>query len=103
VVVRLALDTGATRTLINWDPLVFIGYDPGAIGSRVEVTTGSGLEFVPEISVRSVRALQRERGDFALLCHTLPPSATVDGVLGLDFTRGRRLIVDFRAAAVSLE
>lgn len=103
VVVRLALDTGATRTLINWDPLVFIGYDPAAIGPRVEVTTGSGVEFVPEIAVRSVRALQQTRANFPLLCHTLPPSATVDGVLGLDFMRGHRLIVDFGAAAVMLE
>jgi hypothetical protein len=103
VVVRLALDTGATRTLVNWDPLVFIGYDPAAIGPRVEVTTGSGVEFVPELSVRSIRALQHARTDFALLCHTLPPSATVDGVLGLDFMRGHRLVVDFRAATVILE
>jgi hypothetical protein len=103
VVVRLALDTGATRTMINRDPLVFIGYDPAGIGPRVEVTTGSGVEFVPELSIRSVQALLQTRADFAVLCHTLPPSATVDGVLGLDFMRDRRLIVDFRAAAVSLE
>src|SRR5262245_29823956 len=96
VVVRLALDTGATGTLINWDPIVFIGYDPGAIGSRIEVTTGSGVEFVPEICVGRVEALQHEHHDFLVLCHTLPPSATVDGVLGLDFMRGRRLSIDFR-------
>jgi hypothetical protein len=103
VVVRLALDTGATRTLVNWDPIVFIGYDPAAIGPRVEVTTGSGVEFVPELPVRTVQALQQVRNDFPVLCHTLPPSATVDGVLGLDFMPGHRLIVDFRTASVSLE
>jgi MalT-like TPR region len=48
-------------------------------------------------------ALQQARIDFPVLCHTLPPSATVDGVLGLDFMRGQRLIVDLRAATVSLE
>jgi hypothetical protein len=103
VVVRLALDTGATRTLINWDPIVFIGYDPAGIGRRVEVTTGSGVEFVPELRLQRVHALQHERLDFPVLCHTLPPSAAVDGVLGLDFMRGLGLIVDFPAAAVSLE
>ena len=103
VVVRLALDTGATRTLINWDPIVFVGYDPAGIAPRVEVTTGSGVEFVPELSVRSVQALEHVYNDFPVLCHTLPPSAIVDGVLGLDFMRGHRLIVDFRAATVSLE
>lgn len=33
--------------------------------------------------------------NFPMLCHTLPPSAMVDGLLGLDFFRGRRLILDF--------
>ena len=101
VVVRLALDTGATKTLVNWDPITFVGYDPAAVGARVEVTTGSGVEFVPEISVQRVQALQQERLDFGVLCHTLPPSATVDGVLGLDFMRGQRLTVDFRATTVT--
>jgi hypothetical protein len=103
VVVRLALDTGATRTLINWDPIVFIGYDPAGIGLRVEVTTGSGVEFVPEVCVHRLQALQQERLRFPVLCHTLPPSATVDGVLGLDFMRGYQLTVDFRAAVVRLD
>lgn len=103
VVVRLALDTGATRTLINWDPLVFIGYDPAGIGARIEVTTGSGVEFVPEVLVQQIQALQCLHRDFRLLCHTLPPSATVDGVLGLDFMRSQRLVVDFRAAVVTLD
>jgi hypothetical protein len=38
-----------------------------------------------------------------VLCHTLPPSATVDGVLGLDFMRGSRLLVDLRIGEVTLE
>jgi hypothetical protein len=89
--------------LINWDPIVFIGYDPGGVRERLEVTTGSGVEFVPEVSPQRVRALEEEKLDFAVLCHTLPPSATVDGVLGLDFLRGKRLVVDLRAGLVSLE
>jgi hypothetical protein len=102
VVARLALDTGATTTLINWDLVVFIGHDPAGIGPRVQVTTGSGVEFVPQLSLQKIEALGIERLDFAVLCHTLPPSATVDGVLGLDFMRGRRLVVDFRRGAVRL-
>ncbi len=103
VVARLALDTGATRTLVNWDLLVFTGYDPAGVRPRVHVTTGSGVEFVPQVSVDRVQALGSERSDFPVLCHTLPPSATVDGVLGLDFLRGRRLVVDLRDGQVTLD
>ncbi len=35
-------------------------------------------------------------------CHTLPPSAGVDGLLGLDFFRGERLTVDFRTGRLIL-
>ena len=44
-IVRMALDTGASRTLINVAFLVTVGYDPSLEPERVQVTTGSGVEF----------------------------------------------------------
>lgn len=44
----------------------------------------------------------RQRKRFPVLCHTLPPSATVDGLLGLDFLRKRLLTIDFASGLVSL-
>ena len=102
-VVRLALDTGATRSLVSWDVIVFLGYDPAIVPERIQMTTGSGVEFVPRIVLQKIEALGQERQDFPMLCHTLPPNATVDGVLGLDFFRGWKLIVDFRAGQVTIE
>jgi len=94
-VVRLALDTGATRTLTNASLLVAIGYDPAATLERTEVTTGSGVEFAALVSISKIVALGREVTEFPVLAHTLPPSAGVDGVLGLDFLRGQLLTIDF--------
>lgn len=37
-VLRLALDTGATSTLINAAMLVSIGYDPALVADRFELT-----------------------------------------------------------------
>lgn len=102
-IIQLALDTGATGSVINWDILVLLGYDPAALPGRVQMTTGSGVEFVPRIAVQRIEALGQERGSFPVLCHTLPPSSTVDGVLGLDFFRGWCLKVDFRSGAVTLD
>jgi hypothetical protein len=101
-VLRLALDTGATGTLINVGPLVALGYDPALASERIQVTTGSSVEFVPRISVSKIVALGQERTNFPVLCHTLPPSAGVDGLLGLDFVRGQTLTVDFRSGTVRL-
>ncbi len=101
-VVRLALDTGATRTLINASLLVAVGYDPAATLERTEVTTGSGVEFAALISISRIEALGREFTQFPVLAHTLPPSAGVDGVLGLDFLRGQLLSIDFHNGRLTL-
>ena len=96
IIVRLALDTGATKTMINWHILVLLGYDPAAISNRVQMTTGSGVEFVPIIEIEKVDALGIAKLKLPVLCHTLPPSATVDGLLGLDFFSNKKLTIDFR-------
>jgi predicted aspartyl protease len=101
-VLRLALDTGATGTVINMGMLVALGYDPALVPERIQVTTGSGVEFVPRVSLHQIVALGQERTNFPVLGHTLPPSASIDGVLGLDFVRGQTLTVDFRTGTITL-
>jgi predicted aspartyl protease len=99
----LALDTGATETLVNWDIAVLLGYDPSASPTRRQITTGSGVELAPEISIDRIEALGMERLRFPILCHTLPPSAGVDGLLGLDFLRGQRVALDFRTGIIAVD
>ncbi len=102
-ILRLALDSGATRTVVNVGPLVALGYDPSLVSERVQVTTGSGVEFAPQVPIAKVIALGRHRLEFSVLAHTLPPSAGVDGLLGLDFLRGEKLTVDFRKGELTLD
>ncbi len=102
-VLRLALDTGATFTVVNIGMLVALGYDPALISDRIQVTTGSGVEFVPRVPLDKIMALGQKRTDFPVLGHTLPPSTGVDGLLGLDFFRGWSLNIDFRAGQMALD
>ena len=99
---RLALDTGATFTVVNIGMLVALGYDPALITDRIQVTTGSGVEFVPRVTLDRIMALGQKRTEFPVLGHTLPPSTGVDGLLGLDFFRGGNLTIDFHAGQVML-
>lgn len=101
-ILQLALDTGATGTLVNVGMLVAVGYDPALAPDRFQVTTGSGVEFVPRITLDKILTLEQERQGFPVLGHTLPPSAGVDGLLGLDFFRGQTLTIDFRAGEIKL-
>jgi hypothetical protein len=101
-ILRLALDTGATATLISAALLVAAGYDPALATDRVQITTGSGVEFVSRLPLIKLATLGKERMGLPVLCHTLPPSAGIDGVLGLDFFRGQVLSIDFRAGQITL-
>ena len=102
IVLRCALDTGATRTMISVAMLETVGYDPGLEPDRVQVTTGSGVESAPLVKLQRVVAFSQERVDLPVLAHTLPPTAGIDGLLGLDFLRERLLEIDFRKGLLSL-
>jgi predicted aspartyl protease len=99
----MAVDTGATTTTVRTAVLVALGYDPSASTERIAMTTASGVEYVPRIKVDRMEALGEHREPFTVIGHTLPPTAMVDGLLGLDFIRGRRIAIDFRDGHITME
>ena len=92
-VLQLALDTGATSTLVNVGMLVAIGYDPALTAERVQVTTGSGVEFAPRVVLQRVKALRQEHLGFLTHCHRV---RALMASLGWTFC-GLTLTIDFRA------
>jgi aspartyl protease family protein len=103
MVLRLALNTGATVTMINFAPLTTVGYDPSLVPDRVQVTTGTGVEYAPRMAVTRIKAMGRELSNFPVLAHTLPPSASVDSLLGLDFLRNQIVNIDFHKGNISFK
>ena len=99
---RMALDTGSTSTLVNAGPLVFLGYDPANSSDRTQVATGSGVELAPRLAINRIDALEQSRLNLRVICHTLPVSTRIDGLLGLDFLRGHSILVDFRKGEINL-
>jgi hypothetical protein len=89
--------------MVNWEVTLPLGYDPAKSPDRIQITTASGVESAPRIRVESIDALGKLHRDFPLVCHTLPPSTKVDGLLGLDFLRGSRLVIDFRTGTIDLD
>lgn len=102
-IVRLALDTGATRTLINASVLTAAGYELELVNDRVEMTTGSGLEYVPRIAVRRIATLGITRENHLVVGHTLPASAGIDGLLGVDFFAETKLTINFRERTLEID
>jgi hypothetical protein len=99
---RLALDTAATQTVIGAGLLRAVGYDLVGAVNWAQLTTGSGVAFVPMLPVSRLTALGHDCLNLPVLGHTIPPSTSADGVLGLDFLRGHVLTIDFQTGQIIL-
>jgi predicted aspartyl protease len=101
-ILRMALDTGATYTTASVEMLTAIGYQPDLVRDRVQVIAGSGLISAPKVIIQQIDALSQTRLSFPVLAYTLPKSAGIDGLLGLDFLRHRTITIDFRTGRIML-
>ena len=100
----LALDTGASRTMISWLIASRLGYRPefSPLVERTRIVTGSGIEYVPEITMTEIRSLGKGVRNLPILVHDMPAEIRVDGLLGLDFLRRYRLSIDFKKGFIRL-
>jgi hypothetical protein len=103
VILNLALDTGASGSIVSAKKLIEVGYDLDKPEDETYITTGSGLIFVPKFTVENLTALGKEKTNFQIIAHDFPPTSSVDGMLGLDFLRGNVLTVDFVKGEVELK
>jgi hypothetical protein len=97
-----ALDTGATTTLVDPRLLVLIGLDPANPDDHVFITAATSVTYVPKIVVNAIECLGQRRERLAVIAASLPPSAGLDGLLGLDFFRDRVLTLNFRNGLITL-
>ena len=79
-----------------------VGYSPDAATDRVQVTMGNGIETVPRLVLNRFSALGQHRLGLPVLSYGLPPTAGIDGLLGLDFLRGSVLTIDFQNGQIAL-
>jgi len=99
---NLALDTGATTSLIDVAILIHLGFDPNQPHRHLRMATGSAVGIVPVFALTRLSALGQHRFVFPVVGQTLPPTSGIDGLLGLDFLRGQVLTIDFRAGQIDL-
>jgi predicted aspartyl protease len=99
----LVLDTGAVQTLVAESLLAAIGYDHDRSPKTKSLITASGIVTAPEVVIENIETLGNSRKEFPVIAHSLPSSAGVDGLLGVDFFRGKCLTIDFGTGTVSLD
>lgn len=101
-VVKLIVDTGAAMTMLSWEILEGLGYDPAGTKERVRLVTVSGFERAPPITVESFHCLGEEIQDFEVICHDLPFNRYVGGLLGMDFLRRFDVAIHPRRAVIEI-
>ena len=84
VLVRLLVDTGATYTLIPLKVAMAIGCDPSVAQRRIPIVTVSAVEYPPLVTIPSLECLGHRLRNVEVICHDLPPSSAVEGLLGLN-------------------
>ena len=50
-VIKLVVDTGASKTVLSWSIMEGLGYDPASVKKRVRLVTASGFELAPQVSL----------------------------------------------------
>lgn len=84
-IIKMALDTGASYTIIPLEAAIAIGYNPALSKKHIEITTASGVIIVPVIKIKSIACLGKEVENLEVICHDLPSQSPVKGLLGLNF------------------
>ena len=102
LLLHMALDTGATYTIVPVGALQAIGYEPAASPARIEFFAAASVERRPVITVRAASAFGIRIARLPVVCHDLPPRSPVRGLLGLNFLKQIRLHLDFPRRRLSV-
>jgi predicted aspartyl protease len=81
----MAIDTGATYTIIPIETAIAVGYNPAGSRTYIEITTANGVVISPIINFKSICCLVFYLNNIKVLCHDIPSQSPVKGLLGLNF------------------
>lgn len=102
----MALDTGASHTIIDLTALLIVGIDPVDSIRKEDFETAGGIVTASVFLLPSFTALGLTRHDFEVCAYDFIGTGIVsefDGMLGLDFFRGTDLFISFKRFEISLD
>lgn len=100
--IRVALDTGATYTMIPWKTAEVLGLEPELSKKKIEIITASGVEKAPLVTLNSILILGKRIEGVEVVVHDLPPKSYVDGLVGLKLLVDLKIKVDFSKGVLKI-
>lgn len=102
--IRMLLSTSATYTVVPWEVAVALGYDPALSGRRKEIVTSRGIRVVPIVTIDKMEVLGKWTTNIDVICHDIPQSGRIDGLIGLNFLRQfDHLLINFDRGILEIE
>lgn len=98
----VALDTGATTTVIPTAVALALGYDLSNPKGQIGLLTASGAASAKVITVRKLTAIGETVEDIEVLCHNLPGNSAIKGLLGLNFLKHFNVNISFSTGTIEL-
>ncbi len=100
--VTVALDTGASITIIPSQVLIALGYDLLNPDGQLQLLTANGITFAKLFNVRRLTAIGETIENIDVLCHDLPKNSPIKGLLGLNFLRHFDVNMSFSTGTIEL-
>ena len=98
--ILVALDTGASTTMIPPEVATDLGYDPSNPNERM--ITASGIVSAKRITVRQLTAIGETVENIDVVCRDLPEGSIIEGLLGLDFLRHFDVNISFSTGTIEI-
>ena len=98
----VGLDTGATITTIPTKVAIALGYDLSKPKRQQQIVTGNGIVAAKIITVSRLTAIGETVENIDVLCHNLPTSLRVEGLLGLNFLEHFDLNISFSTRTIEI-
>ena len=98
--ILVALDTGASTTMIPPEVATDLGYDLS--NPSEQMITASGIVLTKRITVRTLTAVGETVEDIDVVCHDLPEGSIIEGLLGLNFLRHFDVNISFSTGSIEL-
>ena len=98
----MAFDTGARLTVIAPELAALLGFEPEMLEPTVTVTGVTGAAPAALLRVASVSVLGLEVKSLRVICHALPPRLELQGILGLNFLKHFKIVIDNETETLTL-
>ncbi|MEO0040740.1 MAG: gag-polyprotein putative aspartyl protease [Bacteroidota bacterium] len=103
--VRLALDTGASDTVIDLTALLIAGYRKSNVLYEIELETAKGIIRADVFQAKELKALGLVKNNFNICSYDFLANnilTDIDGVLGLDFFMDKKICIDLKKFEITI-